>query len=293
MKYNCEVIDLARKDNGKKLYVTKFDCPASWGDNNVLLVHGLTYPQHVFDIKYKDYSVCEYFAKNGYTVWRVDLGGYGRSEEYENGFDVTTENAAKDILCAVEKICELQKVEKVPVVGWSWGTMTTAKAAELDKSTHISKIVWMGPFLGGAFPPAECKDPFTFLQYPYVVRVFQHLPGSDEDVDMDTVEPEIVGLWCDHVYKIDGKHGRPNGGNREILGCGDKWSVETKKIPCPVLIVTGDCDFYVNIDRVYQAAKELPEGSQLLHLHGAGHCMYLEKDYYKKARETILDFLNK
>ena len=183
-------------------------------------------------------------------MWRVDLGGYGRSEEYENGFDVTTENAAKDILCAVEKICELQKVEKVPVVGWSWGTMTTAKAAELDKSTHISKIVWMGPFLGGAFPPAECKDPFTFLQYPYVVRVFQHLPGSDEDVDMDTVEPEIVGLWCDHVYKIDGKHGRPNGGNREILGCGDKWSVETKKVPCPVLIVTGDCDFYVNIDRV-------------------------------------------
>ena len=78
-----------------------------------------------------------------------------------------------------------------------------------------------------------------------------------------------------------------------ILGCGDKWSVETKKVPCPVLIVTGDCDFYVNIDRVYQAAKELPEGSQLLHLHGAGHCMYLEKDYYKKTRETILDFLNK
>ena len=101
MKYNCEVIDLARKDNGKKLYFTKFDCPASWGDKNVLLVHGLTYTQHVFDIKYKDYSVCEYFAKNGYTVWRVDLGGYGRSEEYENGFDVTTENAAKDILCAV------------------------------------------------------------------------------------------------------------------------------------------------------------------------------------------------
>lgn len=65
MRYECEQVELKRKDDGKNLYLTKFWCPASWQDKNILMVHGLTYTQHVFDMKYKDYSVCEYFAKNG------------------------------------------------------------------------------------------------------------------------------------------------------------------------------------------------------------------------------------
>lgn len=256
------------------------------------MVHGLTYTQHVFDMKYKDYSFCEFLAKNGWTVWSLDLGGYGRSEEYEDGFEVTTENAAKDILTAVEEICTLQSVDKIPVLGWSWGTMTTAKAAIID-NTHISRILWLGPFLGGVFPPAEVKEPFTYLNYSYIVRVFQHLGNDDMEVDFDTVEPEILGMWVDHVLKIDGMHGRPNGGNREILGMGDKWSVDIPAVPVPVCIVTGDNDFYVNIDRVYDAARRLPEGTELHHYHGAGHCMYLEKDYYKRCHNDVLQFIEK
>ena len=83
MRYECEQVELKRKDDGTDLYLTKFWCPASWQDKNILMVHGLTYTQHVFDIKYKDYSVCEYFAKNGYTVWRLDLSGYGKCGKYE------------------------------------------------------------------------------------------------------------------------------------------------------------------------------------------------------------------
>ncbi len=292
MKYERITIDLARKDNGKKLYFTKFNCPASWDSKNILMVHGLTYTQHVFDMKYKDYSFCEFLAKNGWTVWSLDLGGYGRSEEYEDGFEVTTENAAKDILTAVEEICTLQSVDKIPVLGWSWGTMTTAKAAIID-NTHISRILWLGPFLGGVFPPAEVKEPFTYLNYSYIVRVFQHLGNDDMEVDFDTVEPEVLGMWVDHVLKIDGMHGRPNGGNREILGMGDKWSVDIPAVPVPVCIVTGDNDFYVNIDRVYDAARRLPEGTELHHYHGAGHCMYLEKDYYKRCHNDVLQFIEK
>lgn len=292
MRYERVLIDLARKDNGKKLFFTKFDCPASWDNKNVLMVHGLTYTQHVFDIKYKDYSFCEFLAKNGWTVWSLDLGGYGRSEEYEDGFEVTTENAAKDILTAVEEICALQKVEKIPVLGWSWGTMTTSLASIMD-NTHISRILWLGPFLGGVFPPAEVTEPFTYLNYSYITRVFQYLGDDDMEVDLDTVEPEILGMWVDHVLKIDGMHGRPNGGNREILGMGDKWSVDIPAVPVPVCIITGDNDFYVNIDRVYYAAEHLPEGSELHHYHGAGHCMYLEKDYYQRCHNDVLNFIEK
>lgn len=117
MRYECEQVELKRKDDGTDLYLTKFWCPASWQDKNILMVHGLTYTQHVFDIKYKDYSVCEYFAKNGYTVWRLDLSGYGKSGKYEDGWKVTTQHAAEDEIYALEKICELQGVEKLDLLG--------------------------------------------------------------------------------------------------------------------------------------------------------------------------------
>ena len=84
-----------------------------------------------------------FLAKNGYTVWRVDIGGYGLSEEYEDGFDVTTENAAKDIITALEEICRLQGVKKVDLLGWSWGCMTTAKVGEY-RPDLVNKLVWIG-----------------------------------------------------------------------------------------------------------------------------------------------------
>lgn len=292
MRFEFSDIELKRKDNGKALYFNKCDCPASYPDKNILLVHGLTYTNHVFDINYKDYSVVRFLAKNGYTVWRVDIGGYGCSEEYKNGFDVDTLNASKDILTAMEKIIELQGVKTVDVLGWSWGTMTTALAAAA-KPELFNKLVWVGPCFGGTLPSVDVTEPFTFLQYAYVTRVFQHMPGSEEDVDYDTVEPEVCGIWCDHVYKIDGRHGRPNGGNREIMKAGQDWLIDASTVKVPTAIMTGDVDMYVDQDRCKKALTQLPEGSELNVFHGAGHAHYCETDYYVTFREKVLAFLSK
>lgn len=292
MRYEFEDIDLKRKDNGKMLYFNKCSCPASFPEKNILLVHGLTYTNHVFDIDYKDYSVVRFLAKNGYTVWRVDIGGYGLSEEYEDGFEVTTENASKDIITALEKICELQGVANVDLVGWSWGCMTSALVGS-NRPELIRKLVWIGTPFGGTLPSTDVTEPFTELSYPYVTRVFQHMPGSDEDVDYLTVEPEIVGIWCDHVFKIDGRHGRPNGGNREIMRCGDGWLIDASKVKVPTGMFNGTVDFYIDQARTHEAIKQLPEGSELNVFRGAGHALYCEKDFYVPFREKLLQFLNK
>ena len=292
MRYTCEQVDLKRKDNGKALYLTRYSCPASWDNKNILCVHGLTYTQHAFDMNYKDYSVCKYFAKHGYNVWRLDIGGYGNSEKYDDGFEVTTMNAAEDEIYALEKICEVMKVEKVDLLGWSWGTMTTSKVASL-RPDLLHKVVWLGPCFGGAFPAQPVTEPFSDIDYGYIIRVFQHVPGTNDLVtDFDTIEPEVQGLWVDHTMAQDAGHGRPNGGAKEIMEIGDGWLIDTKAVKVPVLIIAGDNDFYVNIDRCYQAEKELPAGSKLVHMHGAGHAMYLEKDYYQWTREEILKFIS-
>lgn len=291
MYYECKQIALSRKDNEKKLFFTRFSCPISQRHKNILLIHGLTFTQHVFDIKYKDYSMCQYFARNGYNVWRIDLGGYGYSDKYENGWDVTTLNAASDIITALEEIISLQAVTNVDLLGWSWGSMTTATVATL-RPDLIHKVIWLGPCFGGVFNPVPITEPFTSLSYGYIIRIWQHVPGTNNLIpDFNTVEPELHDLWVDDTYAQDVGHFRPNGGAKEIMEIGDGWLIDTKAVKVPVLLVTGDNDFYVNIDRCYQAEKELPEGSKLLHLHGAGHAMYLEKNYYKKTREAILEFI--
>ena len=292
MRYKCTEIELHRNDNGKKIYFTKFFCPDSYEDRNILLVHGITSSQHIWDINYKDYSIVRFLAKNGYTVWRLDIGGYGKSDKYEDGFEVTTENAAIDVLTAMEKICELQGVNKVDVMAWSWGSMITGLAAELHPE-YFRRLAWIGPCFGGTFPVTKIEQPFTSLTYPYVVLVFQHMPGSEDEVDYDTIEPEVVGIWCDHVFHYDGGHGRPNGGFRQLMGGGESWLIHPDKIKVPVCIMTGDIDRNVKLERCLEAMKQLPEGSELNLIHGAGHAMFCEVDHYKPFHDKVLAFFNK
>lgn len=279
-----------RKDNGKALYLTKFESESSIPERNLLMIHGLTYAQFVFDIKYKDYSLCEYFAGQGYTVWRLDIGGYGKSESYEKGWDVTTENAAKDQLCAIKVICEQQSVEKIDLLGWSWGSMTTAKAA-IWQPDQIRKLVWLGPCFGGVFEPVMIHTPFLSIDDDYVNRIWRKDPECQEQYDQAIVEPMLLNLWSVLAYRQKGERLRPAGGAKEIMEAGDKWLIEPEKIKVPVLIVTGDSDFYVNVERCYEAVGKLPQGSAICHLKHAGHAMYLEKNFYQKTRQAILNFL--
>lgn len=41
-------------------------------EKNILLIHGVTYSSHEFDIDYEDYSLVRFLAREGYTVWRLD-----------------------------------------------------------------------------------------------------------------------------------------------------------------------------------------------------------------------------
>lgn len=292
MRYECEQVELCRKDDGTKLFFTKFWCPASDPEKNMLMVHGLTYTQHIFDIKYKDYSLCEYFAKNGYVVWRLDLAGYGRSEKYEDGWKVTTQHAAEDEIYALEKICELQNVKQCDVLAWSWGSMTTALVAS-QRPELIRRLAWFGPCFGGTFAPIPVTEPFSFNTYANVVRIWQHLPGSNIEPDYTTVEPGLHAMWVEGCFKYDNDHGRPNGGTKQINENGDGWLINIKDVKVPVMIIAGTKDAYTNIERAKQAEREMPEGTELLILRGSGHAMFLERDTYQISRETVLKFMQK
>ena len=126
--------------------------------STVLLIHGVTYSSHEFDIDYKDYSLVRRLAREGYAVWRLDIAGFGQSGEVEDGFLPDSDYAAEDINAAVEEIVKESGDDKIDVLGWSWGTVTTGRFAA-DHPEHINRLVLYAPILSG-IGEADITEPF-------------------------------------------------------------------------------------------------------------------------------------
>ena len=122
-------------------------------DNIVLFVHGATYPAETsFDLKLEGMSWMDYIASRGYDVYLVDVRGFGRSSRppemdqpaAKNPPIVRTDIAAKDVGAAVDFIRKRRGVDKINLLGWSWGTriMPTYTVGNNDK---VNKLVLYAP----------------------------------------------------------------------------------------------------------------------------------------------------
>lgn len=119
----------------------------------LLYVHGATYPaETAFDLKLNGLSWMEYIASRGYDVYLVDVRGYGRSTRppemdqppMDNAPIVRTETAVKDVGSAVDFIRKRRGVQKINLLGWSWGTtiMGWYTTRNTDK---VNKLVLYAP----------------------------------------------------------------------------------------------------------------------------------------------------
>jgi pimeloyl-ACP methyl ester carboxylesterase len=123
------------------------------GDRIVLFVHGATYPaETAFDLQLNGLSWMDYIAQHGYDVYLVDVRGYGRSTRPPQMDQPADRNepfggsatAVKDVAAAVEFIRKRRGVDKIDLLGWSWGTtlMGWYTAQNNDK---VNKLVLYAP----------------------------------------------------------------------------------------------------------------------------------------------------
>jgi len=122
-------------------------------DNVVLFIHGATYPSTPdFDLQYKDYSWADWMVQRGYVVYMFDKRNYGYStrekameEPAANNKPVSRSHLViRDIGAVVDHIRAKHKVNKVTLIGWSWGAMTAGYYTSLH-SEKVKKLVLYAP----------------------------------------------------------------------------------------------------------------------------------------------------
>ncbi len=285
IEYSDEVYPLER--NGIELYLDRISIKDAQPPKNILLIHGVTYSSHEFDIDYQDYSLARALAREGYGVWRLDIAGFGRSGEVEDGFLPDSDYAAEDINAAVEKIVEASGQQKIDVLGWSWGTVTVSRFAA-DHNEHINKLVLYAPILCG-IGEYDVNKPFHHNTWEHAADDFQ----KDEkgNIDYSIIDPVVLEMFCSNCWHYD-RESSPNGGRRDLCVDSSKSLIDLDKISVPTLVICGGSDPYLDYDRVTGSTEHLPEGSKLEIIKGGSHVVYIEKPFYHLFQEKLADFLN-
>jgi pimeloyl-ACP methyl ester carboxylesterase len=162
-------------------------------ENLVLFLHGATAPSTCdFDLGYKDYSWADWMVKRGYVVWMGDYRNYGYSTREKTMAEPAAKNqpvtrsyqALRDIEAMVNHIKRTRGVQKVSLIGWSWGAMMAGYYASLH-SENVHKLVLYAPLynfndhtnLGPGSALQNKRKPYEFNFALGAYRVAR-IPGS-------------------------------------------------------------------------------------------------------------------
>jgi pimeloyl-ACP methyl ester carboxylesterase len=271
--------------NGVQLHLERRQTNEEGEKPSILLVHGLTYSSHEFDVNYGDYSLARFLANNGYAVWLLDIAGYGRSQKVEDGFVPNSDYAVEDIAAAAKLITETSKTTKLHVLGWSWGTVTGGRFAARYPDL-VDKLILYAPIVAG-LASIDVTEAYNANTWEHAASDFQIKP--DGSIDYDIVERPAADTFLSNCWRYDGA-GSPNGGRRDLLVDPGKRLIPIADIKAPTLLIMGDKDPYVPAALREEALEALADG-KLIVIEGAAHAMMMEKPYYKEFQARVLEFL--
>ncbi|MFP5508485.1 MAG: alpha/beta hydrolase [Alphaproteobacteria bacterium] len=121
----------------------------AWAGTPVLFVHGATFSSRLYDIPAPGVNWLQAAADAGLAPYALDIRGYGRSKPNPFPQDAppyaTGDQAVADIGDAVDWIAARHGGGPVALVGWSWGSITTARYAIGAGRGKVDKLVLYAP----------------------------------------------------------------------------------------------------------------------------------------------------
>lgn len=241
----------------------------------VLLAHGAGVPGSVmFDLQVPGasgttYSLMDYLARQGFDVFSVDFQNYGRSEKHPCGLCVTAPVAAKDVNAAIDYIMKLRGVDKVDLLGWSWGVPVTSLVAiqhpeKVRRLVMYAPPVWSGP--RGKAP----TDEFRAVPPENMRNLLSQAPADAVMVEALVKENAQWGATVPNGVGIDLNTKMP--------------LFDPKKVAAPTMIIVGSLDKitlpdHPNLPGFFAA---LPNADKkFIVVPDAGHAMTLENQRFR------------
>jgi pimeloyl-ACP methyl ester carboxylesterase len=279
-------------------------------DKTVLFVHGATYPAETsFDLPLDGMSWMDYIAQAGYDVWLVDVRGYGRSSRPSemdapaeaNAPIVRTPDAAQDVESAVNYILRERGIDKLNLIGWSWGTSIMGMFTT-NHNEKVAKLVLYAPQWLRTEPSLTDKGgPLGAYRTVSVADAKERWLKGVAPEHRETLIPKgWFEQWAEATFSTDPWGARqepkqlraPNGtvaDNREFWAAG-KPRYDPGMIRVPVLLIHAEWDrdlpsplshaYFEQLKNVpYKRFVEIGEGT---------HTVIMEKNRFQLFKEVQL-----
>ncbi len=247
----------------------------------VLFVHGSSMAsQPTFDLEVPgrpESSVMNWFAKQGYDTWCVDMEGYGRSSKHRD-IPCDISNSADDLAAASQYIIEKRNPGPMLVYGISSGALRAGLFAQRHpdrvKRLALDAHVWTGE--GSPTLNERRKKLPEFLgknrrpiNTAFVQSIFERdHPGCADQPTIDAFAKAICSL-DDSI---------PNGSYIDM--CSKLPIIDPALITVPTIVMRGQWDGIASFDDLIEFFKLLPNpDKQFAVMPGISHASFQQKNY--------------
>jgi pimeloyl-ACP methyl ester carboxylesterase len=270
------------KDGGVKLFLFEkcADDPAKTA-GAILFVHGSSMAgQPTFDLQVPgrhDSSVMDFFARQNFDCWSVDMEGYGRStKDRDNNAPIA--QGADDCFAAAAYIGKRRGQRPLLVYGISSGALRAALFAqrhpELVGRLALDAMVWTGegsPTLADRrkkLPEFQAKNRRP-IDKAFIHSIFDRdHPG--------TAEEKVIDAFANAVIALDTSV--PTGTYVDM--CAHLPVVDPTKITVPTLIMRGQWDGIAGFADLMAFFEKLPNPDKhFAVMPGISHASFQQKNY--------------
>ncbi|MDB4986072.1 MAG: alpha/beta hydrolase [Myxococcaceae bacterium] len=302
-----EIFDIPSSERGILLHLEHSE-PAIQPRSRqvVVLVHGNFFPASTsFGVELPGGSLRQRLADAGLSVYTLDLRGYGGSTRPAFMNDAigpyvpfaTTADAQRDVASALAFIRGREHVQRISLVGWSWGAAIVGEFAS-KHAAQVDKLVLYGPgwLSDEPVPPPPASGSYRVLDRAASrERVLNGVPPG-------RVEEIHPSAWFDKWWTLNLRYDEagsrrsppvvraPSGVTQAFT---DFWAQgrpawEPRKVRSKTLVVVGEWDRNTPVEgaRAVYDRLEHATSRELKILPEATHFAVLEKN-----RGLLLDAL--
>lgn len=280
-------------------------------ERTLVMIHGATFPsESLFDVPVAGASFMDVLARHGYDVWAVDVRGYGGSTRPPEMSQSPEDNpplspartAVRDLATAVNFVREKRGVERVNLLGMSWGA-TAVGALAAEAGDRFGRLILVTPlWLSGRPLRFDAGGPIGAYRIVNPQAFEAAWRGAAPEQKRASLIPEgwfdawvEVTLATDLASPTAGTIRAPSGA---VLDVRQHWTAgnplyDPSAITNPVLLVCAEWDVDVRFDMAQDLFTRLTDAryKRLVEIGQATHMVLMEKNR-GQAFDAVIRFLD-